>query len=382
MNLLLRLAIALLLAIPVAAAGYYLAQDPGQLIVGWFNTEIETTLVVAALLLALALLLLAALLWLWRMPRKLVRRRVRTLRQRLRAGLEASLAGQHQLAHDEFVRAAALADQRDVALLLAARAAAAAGLKDTDSLRAKIDAQGAMRRLADLDTRVERARQGDAAAVNALLAQAAQDGDPQCLRLAIEVARERGRSADALALLPRLKSTGGTDVRWLEQASAELHAQALQQAPTAEALAALWQSLSAADRQQGPLVEAYVDAALRHGELGEAAAALDYALERGPCERLYRLLPRVLKADQGEARLRQVDRLLDQHGESAMLRYARGALLAALKRTELARVDLGRSIELSPSVEAWAALGDLESGLGQLGAAQKAYAEAVRRFRA
>jgi HemY protein len=381
-KLLLRLAIALLLAIPVAAAGYYLAQDPGQLIVGWFNTEIETTLVVAALLLALLLMLLAGLLWLWRMPRQLVRRRVRALRQKLRTGLEASLAGRHQLAHDEFLRAAALADQRDVALLLASRAAAAAGLKDTDSLRAKIDAGSAMRRLADLDALAERARQGDAASVNALLTQAAQEGDPQSLRLAVEVARERGRSADALALLPKLKAVGGADARWLEQASAELHTQALQQASTAAALDALWQSLGAQDRQQGVLVEAYVDAAVRHGQIAEAAAALDYALERGPCERLYRWLPQVLQADQGEARLRQVDRLLVAHGESAMLRYARGALLAGMKRGELARVDLLRSIELSPSVEAWVALGDLESGLGQLGAAQKAYAGAVRHFRA
>jgi tetratricopeptide (TPR) repeat protein len=65
-----------------------------------------------------------------------------------------------------------------------------------------------------------------------------------------------------------------------------------------------------------------------------------------------------------------------------MLRYARGAILARLKRADIARVDLQRSIELSPSVDAWAALGDLESGLGQLGAAQAAYSEAVRRFQA
>lgn len=382
MSLLLRLVIALLLAIPVAAAGYYLARDPGQLIVGWFNTEIETTLVVAALLLSLVLLLLAGLLWLWRLPRKLVRQRVRKLRQRLRAGLEAELAGRHALAHDEFLRASTLADQRDVALLLASRAGAAAGLKDTASLRERISADSPMRRLADLDALAERARQGDAAAVNALLAKAGETDDPLGLRLAIEVARERGRSTDALALLPKLKSVGGADARWLEQASAELHAQALKQAATAEALAALWQALGAADRQQGALVEAYVDAAVRHGQIGEAAAALDFALESGPCERLYRLLPKVSLADQAEARLRQVDRLLSTHGESAMLRYARGALLAALKRAELARVDLTRSVELSPSVEAWAALGDLESGLGQLGAAQAAYAEAVRRFRA
>lgn len=379
MNLLLRLAIALLIAIPMAAAGYYLARDPGQLIVGWFNTEIETTLVVAALLLSLGLALLAGLLWLWRLPRKLVRRRVRMLRQRFRNGLEASLAGQHQRAHDELIKAAALADQRDLALLLAARAAAAAGLRDVDSLRAKIAGDGPLRQLADLDALAERARQGDAVAVNDLLARAEDSSDPQTLALAFDVARERGRSDAALALLPKLAANGVADPRRLGEASADLVTAALREAPTVEALDAHWRALSATDRRQSALVEAYVLQAVRLGRPGEAAAALDHALDHAPCERLYRLLPRVLQADQGEARLRQVERLLDQHGESAMLRYARGAILARLKRADLARVDLKRSIELSPSVEAWAALGDLESGLGQLGAAQAAYAEAVRR---
>jgi HemY protein len=381
-NLLLRLAIALLIAIPVAAAGYYLARDPGQLIVGWFNTEIETTLVVAALLLSLSLLLLGGLLWLWRLPRQLMRRRVRGLRQRFRTGLEASLAGQHQRAHDELVKAAALADQRDLALLLASRAAAAAGLKDIDSLRAKIAGDGPLRQLADLDALAERARQGDAVAVNGLLARAEASAEPQMLALAFEVARERGRSDAALALLPKLSANGLADQRRLGEASAELVLAALREAPTTEALESHWQALSVADRRQGTLVEAYVLQAVRLGHLAEAAAALDHALEHAPCERLYRLLPRVLQADQGEARLRQVERLLQQHGESAMLRYARGAILARLKRADIARVDLQRSIELSPSVDAWAALGDLESGLGQLGAAQAAYSEAVRRFQA
>ncbi|MEO8012150.1 MAG: heme biosynthesis HemY N-terminal domain-containing protein [Dokdonella sp.] len=374
----------LLLAVAVAAAfGWqWLAADPGYVLIKARGVSIETSLVFALVALLLSWALLSVIWRLSRWPlRAWARDQKRRSRERLANGLTEFAEGRYLQAERDLAKAARQPALRGPALLALARAAHARG--------------------------------EDERASNAL-DEAAVDAEAAALALRARFLLERGRPADALALLkPNIATTSMVPVGWrvlIDAALLEGDAQTamdalaplarsqslapanmaaiesrvlcacLTAAPSAARLNAIWTAASRAQRKVPAVVTAF---ARRSASFGQTLAAMDEietALRREWNESLASAY-----ADLGPAELST----RTQHAE-AWLAIAPNspALLTTLGRLCRDQQLWGKAIqyldrvtEIEGNSLAWEALGDCHAGKGDERLANRCYSNALHAAR-
>ena len=369
----------LVVAIAAALAWHWLAADPGYVLVRMRGTTLETSVVVVLAMLLLAWLAVGIVWRLLRWPFRAWGRAVqRRGRERLANGLTAFAEGDYLQAERDLGKAAQHAAFKTPALLLLARAAHERGAEDR-----------AQQALGDLGASGERA--GDALrarflidngrsreALDLLKAKAAQDNlSLRGRHLLVDTALALDEPQVALDALPPLARSQSLTA----EAQAELETRALDAAlaaaPDANALNALWNRATRAQRRRPELVEAF---ARRSAALGQTLAAMD---EIESAQR--REWSDLLAAAYGElgdaevpARLRNAQAWLAQAPNSAPLLVTLARLQARQNNVEAAEESVQRALALAPSADAWEALGDVRRAVGDASGAAVAYANALR----
>lgn len=369
----------LVVAIAAALAWHWLAADPGYVLVRMRGTTLETSVVVVLAMLLLAWLAVGVVWRLLRWPFRAWGRAVqRRGRERLANGLTAFAEGDYLQAERDLGKAAQHAAFKTPALLLLARAAHERGAEDR-----------AQQALGDLGASGERA--GDALrarflidngrsreALDLLKAKAAQDNlSLRGRHLLVDTALALDEPQVALDALPPLARSQSLTA----EAQAELETRALDAAlaaaPDANALNALWNRATRAQRRRPELVEAF---ARRSAALGQTLAAMD---EIESAQR--REWSDLLAAAYGElgdaevpARLRNAQAWLAQAPNSAPLLVTLARLQARQNNVEAAEESVQRALALAPSADAWEALGDVRRAVGDASGAAVAYANALR----
>lgn len=366
-------------ALAGAIAWQALSQDPGYVLVTFRGWSLETTLLVAALLLALALWAV----WLgWRLlrtPFRFWRRRRRRIgRERLAGGLEAMCEGHWAKADKLLQRAAHEPSLAPAALLMAAEI----GLLRGDPSQADPLLDRARQAGADKASLVLTARRllksGRPGSASELLDAAAREAalSPAALELHARSLIACGRGSDALALLAPLQASKLYAAPRLLEVLAELAAAALQQARTAGELGTHWNGLPRALRQQARVVCAYARRADQLGDGESASAALESLLGKHWDESAAALYGQ-LEQPQPRQAIKQAERWLQAHPDSAGCLLALGELCRREQLWGKAEDFLQRALG-GQAAAAWEALGRLYGDRNDHGRARQAFHNALR----
>ncbi|NII12321.1 heme biosynthesis HemY N-terminal domain-containing protein [Oleiagrimonas sp. C23AA] len=369
----------ILLAALAAAGWHWLAQDPGYVLVRIRGWRVQSTLVVAVLLVALALFLLGLVWRLLSWPFGAVTRRHRRIsRQRLSEGLVALAEGRHAAAERALGRAARHHPLRGPALLASAEAASQRG--DVSQAQHALDQAAAdvPQAARVLRARVLR-REGRDADALALLMHEAEAGKlpPAGWREYVEAALAAGDLEHAREGLEPLRKSGALQTRLYAELEARVIGAWLARIERADALAEAWGRLPRSQRRAPGVVDAY---ARRAAQLGASLAAMDEveaALRRqwsSPLAATYG----ALEGRDTESRLRKAEGWLDAHTDDAALLATLGRLCVRLKLWGKAHQYLERSLRLAPSSNAWEVQGDAYLGQGNTALAQHCYRNALR----
>ena len=369
----------LVIVAAVAAFGWYwVAEDPGYVLLRMRGWRVETTVIAAVVLWLLAWAVLSLAWSLLRWPFGALSRRHRRLsQQRLGEGLVALIEGRHGDAERDLNRASRLESLRGPALLAAAEAASRRG----ESARA-LESLDRASQYVPQAARVLRARllrrEGKPAEALALLAPEADKGTltPGGWRELAQAARESGDLRRARTALEPLQKSGALGSRAYAALETQILADTLQAAPDGAALNTLWSQLPKAQRRPPTVVDAYARRAAFFGLMLPAMDELESALRREWSPRLIETWG-LLAGDDLEPRLRRAEAWLDVHPNDAHLLLALGRMCVRLKLWGKARQYLERSLALEPVAGAWEALGDTFAGQGDAAEAQRCYRNAL-----
>lgn len=370
----------LLLAAVLAAFGWqWLAGDAGQIVVRFRGWRLETSVLVAILALVLAWLALGILGGILRWPfRAAARRRQRVAEKRLAAGVNALLEGRFDEAERRLAKAGRYRPLQGPARLLEADAAHRHG-DVTRALERLGDASGfAPEAALVLRARILREEGRAAEAVDLLQAEADRGRlAPAGWHELILARLDAGDGLGALAALGELRKASRLDPEVMARLEKNVLQAALASCTDAAALAEVWRHLPRAQRQNSALVATYVRQA---ADSGAALAAIDEVRTTlrkhwdGELAAFYL----EFEAEPVEARLRQADKWLQEHGEDVRLLAAVGGLCARQGLDGKARQYLQRALELEPgNAAAWTALGDVARDQGDAEAAAHCYRNAL-----
>jgi HemY protein len=386
MNLFRHVLFWILAALAGALLAQVLIQDPGFVLVRYLGTTIETTLVGGVLMVGAALFALWLSYALLRLPLRLwYRRRERIARARLGDGVDALHQGRYAQAERLLTQAAQDPQFEAPARVAAAQAALARGdgaaaAGHLDALPAK---HAASRAVALAEAALADDRIDDAVA--ALDRVADQALPPRGLVLRADALAASGQSAQAYGMLGALRQQQALSAPQLAERERTWAERALREAADANALADHWDALPATLRNAPAVVRAYADraAALRWDDA--AANSLEQAIDTQWDESLaahYGTLP-VDRLDTAalERRRAHAERWLQAHPASpgALLGVAR--LTRAQGQWPQAEQTLHRAIAQGGGGEAWEALGDGFSRIGDDGRARLSYRNALRAAR-
>lgn len=372
----------LLLLIAVAALAafgwHWIAQDPGYVLVRLRGWKVETTAVVALLLVLLAWALAAGL---WRLVRwpfgAMTRRHRRISRQRLGSGLIALMEGRHGEAERDLERAARLDTLRGPALLATAEAASRRGetARALETLNRAAQATPQAARV--LRARVLR-RDGRPAEALALLSPEADSGSltPGGWHELALAALATGEPRRALAALEPLQKSGALGPQRQAALESRVLVAAIQAAPDGQALNALWSQLGKGQRRAPAVIDAYARRAAGFGLALPAMDELESALRREWSAQLAETWG-ALEGEDLDARLRRAEAWLDAHPNDPGLLTALGRMCVRLKLWGKARGYLERSLAIAPGAGAWEAMGDACVGQGDVPLAQRCYRNAL-----
>ncbi|HEV2540015.1 MAG TPA: heme biosynthesis HemY N-terminal domain-containing protein [Frateuria sp.] len=369
----------LIIVAALAAFGWHgVADDPGYVLVRLRGWRVETTVVVA---LVIVLLAWAVLTGLWRLLRwpfgAMTRRHRRISRQRLDSGLVALMEGRHGDAERDLERAARLDALRGPALLASAEAASRRG----EPARA-LEALNRAGQVAPQAARVVRARvlrrDGKPAEALALLTPEADSGSLTpggWYELAL-AALATGDPRRAMTALEPLQKSGALGTQRYAALEAQVLVAAIDAAPDGQALNALWSQLGKGQRRAGAVVDAYARRAAAFGLVLPAMDELESALRREWSSQLAQTWG-ALGGDDLDARLRRAEAWLDAHPNDPGLLLALGRMCVRQQLWGKARGYLERSLAIAPSPGAWEALGDTCVGQGDIPLAQRCYRNAL-----
>lgn len=371
----------LLLVIAAALAAFswhWVAADPGYVLVRLRGWRVETTVVVALVVLLLAWALFTVL---WRLVRwpfgAFSRRHGRLSRQRMSEGLIALVEGRHGDAERDLNRAARLDSLRGPALLVAAEAASRRG-EHGRALEALNQASQSVPQAARvLRARVLR-REGKSTEALALLLPESEKGTLtpggwRELVLAALASHDLRRAREGLDPLQKSAALGSRAYALLE---AQVLSATIQSAPDGAALNTLWSQLPKPQRRVVAVIDAYARRAASFGLLLPAMDELESALRREWSPLLIETYGS-LAGDDVEPRLRRAEGWLDAHPNDASLLLTLGRMCTRIKLWGKAYQYLHRALALSPSAATWEALGDAYAGQGDPAQAQRCYRNAL-----
>jgi HemY protein len=374
--------LALLLIACAAAWGWHaLALDPGSVLVRFAGWRVETSFVVAVVLLLVAWGVIGLLWRVVRWPRAAWRRRTRRRgHERIGDGLIALYEGRHARATRELERAAHVRELHAPALLARAQAAHARG-DESAVEEALSDAAGtvpgaalALRARMLLDD-------GKPGQALALLKPEAEKGGltPDAWRSLNSAALATGDAAtavDTLAALSRDESLGGE----FDHIEARTLSAALTNSADVRRLSTLWSGLSRAQRRIDGVVAAYARRAAALGQPLAGMSEIESALRRDWSETLIEAYGDLGPAE-ASARIRQAEAWLSAQPNSAALLLTLGRLCNQSELWGKAGEYLGRGLAIDASAPMWEAFGDASSGQGDAQTAQRAYRNALRSAR-
>ncbi len=369
----------LLIACAAAYGWHALSLDPGYVQLRFAGWTIETSFVVAVILLLLSWGL-ASLLWrLVRFPGGWWKRRTRQRgRERLAVGLVALVEGRYTQATRELDRAAHIAQLRAPALLARAEAAHASG--DAQAANAALDAASIDAAPAALALRARFLLENHQPASALALLKPEIDKltlTPNAWRALSEAALLCGDTTAALQTLAPISRSATMSPAAFASLEAQTLAAALATAANSETLNSLWSRFTRAQRRIPSVVVAYAQRAAALGQPLSGMSEIEAGLRREWSEALIRAYGDLGPAE-ASARLRQAEGWLSAQPNSAGLLLTLGRLCNLGELWGKARDYLTRLLANESDPQAWEALGDACAGQGDIAAAQRAYRNALR----
>jgi HemY protein len=369
----------LVIAAAVAAFGWHwVAEDPGYVLVRFRGVTAQTSLLAAVVLLLLASVVITMLWRLVRWPFGAFSRRHRRLsQQRLAEGLVALMEGRHSDAERDLNRASRLDTLRGPALLAAAEAASRRG----EHSRA-LESLGEAAQVAPRAARVLRARvlrrDGKPAEALTLLTPEADNGNlsPGGWREYALAALASGDTRRAREALEPLQKSGVLGARAYNALETQVLVASIHATTDGAFLNTLWSQLPKGQRRAPAVVDAYARKAASFGLVLPAMDEVESALRRDWSSQLVETYGTLSGGDL-EARLRRAEGWQDAHPNDPSLLLALGRMCVRMSLWGKARQYLERSIALVPSTNAWEALGDTYTGLGDNSLAQRCYRNAI-----
>ena len=373
-----RILLLVIIAALAAFGWHWVADDPGYVLIRFRGVNIQTSLLMAVVLLVV---IWAAITMLWRLIRwpfgAFSRRHRRISRQRLADGLVALMEGRHGDAERDLSRASRLDTLRGPALLAAAEASSRRGEHGRALETLDEAAQVAPRAARVLRARVLRRDGRPAEAVNMLTPEAESGtlspGGWREYAMAAVAAGDTRRAREALDPLQKSAVLGSRGYNALES---QVLVASIDAAGDGAVLNTLWSQLPKNQRRASVVVDAYARKAASFGLMLPAMDEVESALRREWSPQLVETYG-ALAGDDLDGRLRRAESWLEGHPNDPSLLLALGRMCVRLKQWPKAHRYLERSIALVPSAAAWEALGDAYAGQDDPALTQRCYRNAI-----
>ncbi|MEZ5460283.1 heme biosynthesis HemY N-terminal domain-containing protein [Dokdonella sp.] len=373
----------LLLIAAAAAFGWqWVVEDPGYVLLRLRDTSVETTLVFAAV----ALLVLWGLLSLaWRLLRwplqAWIRARKRRARENLANGLAAFAEGRYIQAERHLAKAIKQPALRGPALLAMARAAHARG--DDERASKVLDDAALDLESAALAQRakfmIERGRHADALAL--LKPKAARGALPPVgWQMLVEAALTQGDVQQALDALPTLAKTQSLTADSFAALEIRVMMAALASAPSQARLNSLWNDIGRNRRKQPDVIAAFARRAASFGQTLAAMDEIESAQRREWSDELALCYSDIGPAEM-TTRTRHAEAWLQIAPNSTSLLTTLGRLCRDQKLWGKGIQYLERAVEITESPIAWETLGDCHAGAGNESLANRCYRNALLNLR-
>lgn len=366
--------------------------ENGYMLLRYGHYELETSLVffvigliLAALIIYLAVRLIAAG---WGLPSRLGgwrrRRREARARRSLISGLLALWEGRWSNAETELARDAEKAESPVVNYLAAARAAHVQRAYDRrdDYLRRAYRAESGPAVATLLSQARLEMEQGQYARAQATLKRLGQVAvsHPYALTLRVALYRHLQDWERLRALLPDLSRAGALTGEERRELTREVYARLLDARTAREDLSSLrgiWEKMPSSLQQNAGLLHTYARLLAGFGEQAQAADLAAKYLKKEWDPDLAVLYGQ-LEAGDVRQQLSAAEEWLKRYGEKPELLLMAGTLCLRNRLWGRARSYLEQSIAARPTPQAYQALGDLCSQVGEQEAALKAYRNGMR----
>lgn len=372
----------LILLIPMSYLGFALARDPGRVSLHVWGWQVDTTLVLALILLALAASLIYLMIWLlWRLPRWLIQRRETRLRGELQDGLIDLINGRFARAKKKLAAARSLPAQQGIAALAASYAAMQSGDYAHADEYTLSNSEPELQQAASVLRAKTKLRQQDNTGLDDLIALAQNEPSMLVLQTLTHALKERGRAQEALGYLSQLANASKTaDSALLAPEWASLLRDSLSQAATLEALAQVWAQIGSRERALPDVLSRYANRAIALGGHETVEPLLRDALQKQPSELLWESFAALPNAELpiGAERLQLVEKSLSKHGESVGLLLTLAKLCRQRGLSQKAKQLIDHAQALYPSQRGFVELGEWARTEGDLAAAGDAYRAALQ----
>jgi HemY protein len=382
---------ALIVLILAISLGLFARDDPGYMIIGYGQWVIETTLVLAAIILGLAFiggyLALRLASHTWRAPQRLgesrQRRRTSRANKMLIEGLIDLEEGNWNRAERALIKDIAYSNTPILNYITAARAAQNQGAYERrdhylDLAREAAPAANFAVELSQAELQINSGQFNQALAALSHLRKL-DPKHPQPLKLLKSLYLQQQDWGQLLGLLPELRKRRLINKEEAQSLEVMAHVELLQKAARSESNAYLieeWKSVPNHLRRHPRIVAAYVYALLERDEQDLAEQLLQDTLKRNWSDELVYLYGVVRSSDR-VAQLTRAESWLSEHGNNPWLLLTLGRLAQYNSLWGKARQYLENSITYGPRPEAYRELGKVLEEIGDSEAALECYSKGL-----